>query len=669
MSEPVDAGLLKEQEKADGRSLFIYEENEWHIKIDHSELSKQGTVKAIVSIYRAGDLLSHGSVNLDYLQSRKSLTKDMPDKLRTECDRRLSEICIQLKEILTETKEESQIDSEIPEDVLIEAAELIMKGNHREIIDKAGNALYAGDPTRKLLIHLGYITCSRKGRLHIFVLGASQSGKTYLEHQMAKLLPEDRVVMLNSSSAKAPFYKTKKHGQDFYKGKVVIIDELLDNEALWDVLKAMTSRNQEEARHETVIDGELMELVLKGLPEVQTCAVSMPRGEKGDQINNRFMVTNVDESEEQDAKVRDFEIKKRTTGSEEDRNPKLIILAKAITKILIEKADVDVVIPFCKWIDLKDSRRSELGKFLDLIEACALMNPYQRARIPGSGEIIADFSDYEEAARIWLTNEDYNKKHASDKELKLLSLMAEWQTLEALSERTASEEGKKAGFRKQLGEGSVSNYLSRLRQRDLILSRSIRGDNGDWETRYKATDEIKNLTSELTLTELYLSDSLSCSIPTEEELAKELIAIFEAKLTQKGEEAGDYLSTIDFNSIASSLIQTSSSELVKKLRIDDYANTGAYEKELNSEKSEEVKKLRTTADLSTHFHDLLIIQTIIDDCHKEGKQKYSVYERCNAEGIENYRLKINFLKQQKKVMELDDKLLWAGDRPAFRGRE
>jgi hypothetical protein len=327
-----------------------------------------------------------------------------------------------------------------------------------------------------------------------------------------------------------------------------------------------------------------------------------------------------------------------------------------------------VVIPYARWIKVKDERRSELPKFLNLLEMCTILHGPQRDRLP-TGEVLATFGDYEEAAILWKANERYHS-HVSEKESKLLDLMAETAeyTKEDLSELTGSQKGRDAGFRKQLSEGSIENYLSKLRTQDLITSRRMPDTK---ETVYRVLRKpspIQNLNSLTDLTSAYLTASLELQLPSLDELASELRTICQTKLTNNLGK-GVNVVPIDYQVLAQEILDTSALTPVKKLRIEQFDNAGNAENGLNLGKLDEVKKLRAgeqapisrLTGLTVYWQQIETVKALVRAAQKSGYGETWVFEKCDEARIADPDSKIKWLLSRGDILKTDEGFRLARD--------
>jgi hypothetical protein len=79
-----------------------------------------------------------------------------------------------------------------------------------------------GEETNRLLMYLVFTSRLREQPLHIVSLGASGTGKTYLQEKIAELIPEEQKLEITALSENALYYFDRKE----LKNKLVLIEDL-----------------------------------------------------------------------------------------------------------------------------------------------------------------------------------------------------------------------------------------------------------------------------------------------------------------------------------------------------------------------------------------------------------------------------------------------------------
>jgi DNA primase/uridine kinase len=114
------------------------------------------------------------------------------------------------KRLLTKIQEQKAIK-------FLESENLLKKTN--VLIGKSG---MIGEETNRLLMYLVFTSRLREPPLHIISLGASGTGKTYLQEKIAELIPEEHKLEITALSENALYYFDRTE----LKHKLVLIEDL-----------------------------------------------------------------------------------------------------------------------------------------------------------------------------------------------------------------------------------------------------------------------------------------------------------------------------------------------------------------------------------------------------------------------------------------------------------
>ena len=114
------------------------------------------------------------------------------------------------KRLLTKSQEQRAIK-------FLQSENLLKKTN--ELIGKSG---MIGEETNRLLMYLVFTSRLREQPLHIISLGASGTGKTYLQEKIAELIPEEHKLEITALSENALYYFDRTE----LKHKLVLIEDL-----------------------------------------------------------------------------------------------------------------------------------------------------------------------------------------------------------------------------------------------------------------------------------------------------------------------------------------------------------------------------------------------------------------------------------------------------------
>lgn len=153
------------------------------------------------------------------------------------------------------------------------ARKALKDGTWKEIVKKAEDQMITGeDFTKKALFHSGISSGLKDERLHIFLMGDSQLGKSFIQEKMGALFP-GIFTFASSMSAKSPYAEAEANKDPgFYNHKILGLDELADqSEATRDFVKAATSNQQKKMVNKTLDERRKFNLQsLEGMPVLWT---------------------------------------------------------------------------------------------------------------------------------------------------------------------------------------------------------------------------------------------------------------------------------------------------------------------------------------------------------------------------------------------------------------
>ncbi|WP_245249659.1 hypothetical protein [Methanolinea mesophila] len=277
------------------------------------------------------------------------------------------------------------------------AREILQSGDPRSFILNTFAKCHVGDGivAACYLVSILSTTVANSRGLHVCPTGDSGKGKSDSANAFIRLLPED-AKMQGSITSKALFY----HG--IKPGSAIIFDDFSMSEDLREVLKNATSSFQHELEHYT-LNANRQPVVLS-LPERCVWWILSVDNPGDDQVLNRMMNPWIDDSEQQDRRVRDhiFALARRFGGaSREDRD---IAVCRELFSLVREHL-YTVRIPFAHRIQMDSIRnRRNPIMLLDIIRSFAalrFMQREQRTLSDGLMEIDAAEEDFHDAARLF----------------------------------------------------------------------------------------------------------------------------------------------------------------------------------------------------------------------------------------------------------------------------
>ena len=329
----------------------------------------------------------------------KSLAKDIQDitsaPLRV-IRRTLAIIMEQLDQAHKLAKVPKRKEPEVFSEDIMAKAEKVLELDPLQYIVDTTHLLHAGDTE---LLKIEYVSALSsklsKTKINLWPIGGSGKGKTHSMTTVILLLPRDLYEVFTSASPLSLFYYVKRYGPSALDAILLFIDEVEAAKNALPMLRSLTGQTEITPRHLSVYDAELLNLKIKGQRPIWFTSV---KTFGSDQIKNRFINLNPDETENQDARV--FEVQDRLFREEESLDLEAFKIAQAMTSIIIKETDgKKVVIPFqIKWA--YKERRFLYPVFLAFIRVIAKIH-FKHRRRGANGNIIASIEDFELAKNLW----------------------------------------------------------------------------------------------------------------------------------------------------------------------------------------------------------------------------------------------------------------------------
>lgn len=315
------------------------------------------------------------------------------EELTTELEQyRLKQIEAQEQQIaikqLTESERKSATD-------FLETPNLLERTG--ELIGKSG---VIGEETNRLLMYLIFTSRKMSSPLHVVSLGASGTGKTHLQEKVAELIPDEDKIEVTTLSENAFYYFER----NALAHKLVLIEDLDGVDSVLYPLRELQSKKRitKTISHKNK-NGETAtkHLVVEGPVSVAGCTTKERIYE--DNANRSFLVY-LDESEEQDNRIMDYQ-RKRSAGAvntqEEFRAKELLCNCQRLLQ------PVKVVNPYAQQLVLPPTvfkpRRTNTH-YLQFIEAVTFYHQAQRTeavcQLTGEVYIETTLEDIENANRL-----------------------------------------------------------------------------------------------------------------------------------------------------------------------------------------------------------------------------------------------------------------------------
>jgi len=250
--------------------------------------------------------------------------------------------------------------------------------------DDIGKTGVVGEDINRLLMYLVFTSRIRQQPLHIVSLGASGTGKTYLQEKVSELIPEQDKLEITILSENAFYYFDRKE----LKHKLVLIEDMDGvQEVLYPLRELQTKRKISKTIPIKDSKGNLRTITLH--VEGPICLAGTTTKERLYEDNaNRSLLIYVDNSHEHKELIMDYQRRisaGRINTKEEERLKELF---KDMQSVLIP---ISVRNPFAELLKLPEHVFKPLrtnSHYLVFIETVTFYHQYQREikTDPGSGE-------------------------------------------------------------------------------------------------------------------------------------------------------------------------------------------------------------------------------------------------------------------------------------------
>jgi DNA primase len=370
----------------DNPELIVYETKKLHITIlggiKITGLDRMRvTLKIELKVFSSSLPIRH-SLDLYHTKQVEQLIEKMAGQVSsstTEAERTISELTTALEqyrstklELMKPKKEEkrSMIEQERKDAMQYLKDPKLMTNTLVDVV-KSG---IVGEVQNSLIAYLTYTSRKREKPLHIICLGASGTGKTYLQEKISELIPEEEKIEITTLSDNALYY----FGHEELKHKLILIEDLDGAENVLYPLRELQSKRK-ISKTVTLKDNKgnlkTITLVVEGPVCVSGCTT---RERIYDDNANRSILLYIDDSQEQDKRIMEYQQKASAgqinTGEEAIVREKL----KNVQRLL---KSIKVINPYAEIIDLPHEvfkPRRTLLILLSFIETVTFYHQYQR---------------------------------------------------------------------------------------------------------------------------------------------------------------------------------------------------------------------------------------------------------------------------------------------------
>jgi DNA primase/DNA-binding MarR family transcriptional regulator len=240
-----------------------------------------------------------------------------------------------------------------------------------QLIEQSG---IVGESANSLIAYLVYCTRKQHTPLHVMFLGASGSGKTYLQERISDLVPEEEKIEITQITENALYY-FKQHE---LQNKLILIEDLDGAMSVFYPLRELQTKRR-ISKTVTLKDtrGNLKTITLR--VEGPVCVSGCTTKEKIYEDNaNRCILLYTDMSKDQDKLINGYQTKLAAGEVNREREQQYKALFKNMQRVL---QPVQVINPYAKYIVLPEQvfkPRRTMTLLLGFIEAITFYHQYQR---------------------------------------------------------------------------------------------------------------------------------------------------------------------------------------------------------------------------------------------------------------------------------------------------
>lgn len=338
------------------------------LKIEKREYSHHLPVRHSLDLYHAKQVEQLAQK----MAERLELPTAMAEKIISELTGALEDYRQQKLELLKPKKVEKapMSDEEKAEALTYLKNPKLLRNTLNDI---AGSGII-GEVNNSLIAYLCYTSRKREKPLHILCLGASGTGKTYLQEKVSELIPEDDKIEITSLSDNAFYY----FGREELKGKLILIEDLDGAEnVLYPLRELQTKRRITKTVTLKDNKGNLKTITLR--VEGPVCVSGCTTREHLYEDNaNRSILLYIDDSKEQDKRIMNYQKEVSSGAVRQREEEKIKEKIKNVQRLL---RPIKVVNPYAKLIDLPEhvfKPRRTLLLLLSFIETITFYHQYQR---------------------------------------------------------------------------------------------------------------------------------------------------------------------------------------------------------------------------------------------------------------------------------------------------
>ena len=273
----------------------------------------------------------------------------------------------------------------------LKAPNLLQKTN--ELIGLTG---LVGEEKNRLLMYLVFTSRLREQPLHIISLGASGTGKTYLQEKISELIPEDQKLEMTALSENALYYFDRTE----LKNKLVLIEDLdgaQDDKILYAIRELMSKKRISKTLPIKDAKGNLKTITLQVEGPI-TLAGTTTKEKIYEDNANRSILIYLDNSNVQKNKIISYQQQLSAGLIDKVKENQIKEFIKDVQSVL---EPVKVRNPYAPQLHIPETVFKPLrtnAHYLSFIEVITFYHQYQRKKV--EGYILTEIEDIEIANQL-----------------------------------------------------------------------------------------------------------------------------------------------------------------------------------------------------------------------------------------------------------------------------
>ncbi|HTN06662.1 CHC2 zinc finger domain-containing protein [Agriterribacter sp.] len=360
---------------------------------------------------------------------------------------------------------------------------------HNKMIGLTG---IVGEEKNRVIAYLVYTMRKQQNPLHVMFLGASGSGKTYLQEKISELIPDEDKMEITQITENALYY----FKQEELKNKLIIFEDLDGALSVFYPMRELQTKKK-ISKTVTLKDSKGNLKTITIVVEGPVCISGCTTKEKLYEDNaNRCILLYIDMSRDQDKKIMEYHAALESGDIDQEREQQYKELFKNIQRVL---RPIQVNNPYSKFITLPEAvfkPRRTITLLRGFIKAIAFYHQYQReVKKDRHGQLYIDVT-YEDIEQGFY----YMKDVLFSKSDELTKATREFlEGLKQLSKQTGSDTFNAKAIREQLrmNPGNMKRYLAELVRYGYIKANGNRYRKGSYEYSIVKMDEYEALKSQI----------------------------------------------------------------------------------------------------------------------------------------------------------------------------